>query len=95
MKMADWYVYVVRCSDNSLYTGITIDVERRIDEHNNNNRLGAKYTRARRPVIHVYSEQLGSKSAAAKRESAIKQLTKDEKEQMIAGEAGGISSPVP
>ena len=95
MKMADWYVYVVRCSDNSLYTGITIDVERRIDEHNNNNRLGAKYTRARRPVTLVYSETLASKSEAAKRESAIKQLTKDEKEQMIAAEAGGISSPVP
>jgi len=94
MKMTDWYVYIVRCSDNSLYTGITIDVERRMDEHNNNNRLGAKYTRARRPVTPVYSEQLSSKSEAAKRESAIKQLSKDEKERMIA-QAAVLMSPAP
>lgn len=83
--MSDWYVYMVRCADNSLYTGIAMDVERRVDEHNNSNRLAAKYTRARRPVKLVYSEQLASKSEAAKRESAIKQLTKKQKEQMLAG----------
>ncbi|MCW8853676.1 MAG: GIY-YIG nuclease family protein [Gammaproteobacteria bacterium] len=83
--MSDWYVYMVRCSDNSLYTGITIDIERRIDEHNNNNRLAAKYTRIRRPVSLVYSETLVSKSEAAKRECAIKQLSKQEKEQLISG----------
>ena len=83
--MSDWYVYMVRCSDNSLYTGITIDIERRIDEHNSSNRLAAKYTRVRRPVSLVYSEALASKSEAAKRESAIKQLNKQEKEQLISG----------
>jgi len=83
--MSDWYVYMVRCSDNSLYTGITIDIERRIDEHNSNNRLAAKYTRVRRPVSLVYSETLASKSEAAKRECAIKQLNKQEKEQLISG----------
>jgi len=74
---------MVRCADNSLYTGIAKDVERRVDEHNTNNRLAAKYTRARRPVTLVYSEQLDSKSDAAKREAAIKQLSKAEKEQLL------------
>ena len=83
--MSEWYVYMVRCSDNSLYTGITIDIERRIDEHNSNNRLAAKYTRVRRPVSLVYSETLASKSEAAKRECAIKQLNKQEKEQLVSG----------
>lgn len=82
--MSDWYVYMVRCADNSLYTGIAKDIERRVDEHNNHNRLAAKYTRARRPVKLVYYEQLDSKSDAAKREAAIKQLSKEEKEQMLS-----------
>ena len=81
--MSDWFVYMVRCADNSLYTGIATDVERRVDEHNNNNRLAAKYTRARRPVALVYQEQLASKSDAARREAAIKQLGKEEKERLI------------
>ena len=90
--MSDWHVYMVRCSDNSLYTGITIDVERRIEEHNNNNRLGAKYTRARRPVSLVYSETLASKSEAARRECAIKQLSREGKEKLIADGAELLSS---
>lgn len=81
--MSDWFVYIVRCADNSLYTGIAMDVEQRIDEHNHNNRLAAKYTRARRPVTLVYKEQLTTRSDAAKREAAIKQLTKLEKECLI------------
>ncbi|MDH5472591.1 MAG: GIY-YIG nuclease family protein [Gammaproteobacteria bacterium] len=81
--MSDWFVYIVRCADNSLYTGIALDVERRVEEHNNNNRLAAKYTRARRPVALVYSETVASKSEAARRESAIKQLSKEEKECLI------------
>ena len=90
--MSDWYVYIVRCSDSSLYTGITVDVERRIDEHNNNNRLGAKYTRARRPVSLVYSEALVSKSAAAKRECAIKQLSREQKDRLVAGGTAVLAS---
>ena len=74
---------MVRCADNSLYTGIAMDVERRVDEHNNNNRLAAKCTRARRPVTLVYRESVASKSEAAKRESAIKRLTKEEKERLL------------
>jgi len=83
--MCDWYVYMVRCSDNSLYTGVTIDLDRRLAEHNNSNLLAAKYTRVRRPVSLVYSESLSSKSEAAKRECSIKQLNKQEKEHLISG----------
>ncbi len=78
-----WYVYIVRCADNSLYTGIAMNVARRINEHNNDNTVGAKYTRARRPVKLVYQEAVDSRSAAGSREHAIKKLSKREKEILI------------
>ena len=81
--MPDWYVYIAKCSDQSLYTGITRDVERRIEEHNSDDLLGARYTRCRRPVSLVYVEGAGSRSEATKREAAIKKLTKAKKESMI------------
>ena len=81
---SDWIVYILRCKDDSLYTGITIDMERRLLEHNGDNRLGSRYTRARRPVTLVYQEQLASRSLAAKREAQIKQLSKADKELLIA-----------
>ena len=74
----DWYVYIVKCSDNSLYTGITVDLERRVEEHNTSNK-GAKYTKSRRPVHLVYSETHQDRSSASKRESAIKKLSRSEK----------------
>jgi len=74
----DWYVYIVKCSDNSLYTGITVDLERRVEEHNTSNK-GAKYTKSRRPVHLVYSETQHDRSSASKRESAIKKLSRSEK----------------
>lgn len=77
-----WYVYMVRCSDNSLYTGITTDLDRRVSEHNA--KVGAKYTRARTPVVLVYSEPAADRSSASKREYAIKQLSKSEKEKMVS-----------
>ena len=83
MSPESWYVYVVRCSDNSLYTGIAMDVKRRIDEHNKDNKTGAKYTRARRPVKLMYQEEVASRSEAASRESVIKKLSKVEKEALI------------
>ena len=79
-----WYVYILRCSDNSLYTGIATDVDRRLDEHNNDNGLGAKYTRTRRPVALVYQENAGSRSEASKREYAIRKLSKQDKEQLVS-----------
>jgi len=74
----DWYVYIVKCADNSLYTGITIDKDRRVLEHNTSNK-GAKYTRSRRPVQLVYFETFDNRSSASKRESAIKKLSRSEK----------------
>lgn len=77
-----WFVYIVRCSDNSLYTGITTDLDRRIDEHNNSPKW-AKYTRMRRPVQICYSSQWENKSDASKEEYRIKQLSKIQKENLI------------
>lgn len=81
--MSDWKVYLLRCSDDSLYTGITRDLNRRLDEHNNSNRLASAYTRARRPVSLVYQESYSDRSAASMREAEIKKMTKTEKEKLI------------
>lgn len=78
-----WYIYVLRCADDSLYTGVTTDVSRRVTEHNLCNRKGAKYTRARRPVSLAYSETFSDRSEASKREYEIKQLSKKSKEALI------------
>lgn len=80
----NWFVYILRCSDNSLYTGITTDTERRIKEHNTS-KLGARYTRMRQPVMLIYQETVDSRSTASKREAAIKRLKKKEKEQLVLG----------
>ena len=68
-----WHIYMVRCSDGTLYTGITNDLNKRIEAHNSG-KEGARYTRSRRPVKLVYSEQVESKSAAAKLEYQLKKL---------------------
>lgn len=81
--MSDWNVYMVRCADGSLYTGIARDVTRRIEEHNTSNVLAANYTRSRRPVTLVYSEAVATRSAAAKREYRLKQLSRQEKEDLL------------
>jgi putative endonuclease len=78
-----WYVYIVRCNDNTLYTGITKDLNRRLLEHNSGPK-GARYTRARRPVALVYCEQAASRSVATSRESHIKKLKISEKGQLVA-----------
>ncbi len=80
-----WFVYLLRCADNSLYTGITTDLNRRLAEHNgeNNSNKGARYTRHRRPVCLVYSETLANRACASQREYAIKQLSRTAKEQLI------------
>src|SRR5262249_22002836 len=86
-RMSGWSVYIVRCADGTLYTGIAIDVARRLQEHNSNNRLGASYTRARRPVALVYQETLPTRSAAAKREYCIKQMDRPAKEALVNASA--------
>lgn len=79
--MKQWYVYILQCSDGTLYTGSTDDVTRRLAVHNSGK--GAKYTRSRRPVVVVYTEECESYSAALKREYAIKQLTRQQKIELI------------
>lgn len=83
MDNSEWYLYIVRCSDDSLYTGITKDVERRLEEHNSDNLLGARYTRARRPVVLVYREVFRGHSQAAKREYEIKKMSRKAKVRLI------------
>lgn len=73
----------MQCADGTLYTGITTDLDRRLREHNENDK-GAKYTRARRPVSCVYNEQVESRSTAAKREYQIRQLSRQQKLALIA-----------
>ena len=77
-----WYVYILSCSDQTLYTGITTDLERRLLEHNHGAR-GARYTRARRPVELIYHESAADRSYASKREYAIKRLTQQQKQLLI------------
>lgn len=79
-------LYILRCCDETLYTGITVDLERRIHEHNNSDK-GAKYTRNRRPCVVVYRELLETKSAALKREIEIKKMTKAKKEALLFNSA--------
>lgn len=79
---SSWWVYMLRCADNTLYTGITTDVERRTQEHNGDGR-GAKFTRARRPVTVVYCEPSKDRSSASQREYQIKRLSKSQKEALV------------
>ncbi|SDE93024.1 GIY-YIG nuclease family protein [Halorientalis regularis] len=81
--MPDHYVYVLRCADDTLYTGYTTDVQRRVAEHDAGE--GAKYTRGRTPVELVHVESFDSKSAAMSREYEIKQYARAEKERLIEG----------
>ena len=76
-----WYLYILRCGDGSLYTGITTDVEKRLEAHKSGK--GAKYTRGRGPLELVYREQCGDHSAALRRELEIKALSREEKLKMI------------
>ena len=78
-----WFVYIMRCADGTLYTGITTDLARREQEHNAEKK-GARYTRNRRPVVLVYSEAVENRSEASKREHAIKKLPLSGKMELMA-----------
>ena len=78
-----WCLYVVKCRDESLYTGITTDISRRIKEHNS--KKGAFYTQNKTPVKLVYQEAMAGQSQARKREAAIKRLTRKEKIELLRG----------
>ena len=77
-----WYVYILRCGDGTLYTGITPDVQARLSQHQQGK--GAKYTRGRGPLTLVYTESCADRAEASRREYAIKQLPRTEKEKLIA-----------
>lgn len=79
--MDKWYVYIVECSDGTLYTGITNDVEKRINKHNSGK--GAKYTRSRTPVVVKKTWEVENRSEASKMEYKIKKLKRDEKLKLI------------
>ena len=81
---AAWWLYIVECSDGSLYTGITTDLHRRLSEHNGKTR-GAKYTRSRQPVRLVYTTPCTDRSSASKLEARTKRLTRKEKLALIGG----------
>ena len=81
--MNDWTVYILRCGDGSLYTGVTNNIEKRLKAHNDGK--GAKYTKARRPVVVVYQEPAANRSEAQKREAVIKKLSRVEKLGLVAG----------
>jgi putative endonuclease len=86
MSEGDHYVYVLRCADDSLYTGYTTDVERRVAEHDSGE--GAKYTRGRTPVELVHVESFESQSAAMSREYEIKQFSRARKESLAENNRG-------
>jgi len=79
----DWTVYIIRCDDNSLYTGVTTELERRFQEHLDHPR-GAKYFNGRKPLEVVYSENGHTRSSALQREAAIKKLSRSEKLRLIS-----------
>ena len=82
-----WWVYLIRCGDDSLYTGIATDVGRRFEEHESQGPKGAKYTRGKLPLKLVYQKEAGTRSEACKEELRIKALTRKQKLALIiAGE---------
>ena len=81
-----WFVYILRCGDGTLYTGVTDDVQRRLAAHRAGK--GAKYTRGRGPLELVYTQEQPDKSAALRREFQIKKLTRPQKERLVSAQHG-------
>lgn len=81
--MSQWHLYIIKCADNSLYTGITTDVARRFNQHSNNQ--GAKRTKGRGPLNLCYQAKVGNKSTALRLEYAVKKLAKQDKLNLIDG----------
>jgi putative endonuclease len=83
-KIIMYHLYILKCADKTLYTGITTDLKRRVGEHNGKGgKLGAKYTAARRPVKLVYSKKFKNRSLASKEEAKVKSLTRAEKMELV------------
>lgn len=86
-----YYLYILKCADNSLYTGITVDLARRVKEHNFS-KFGAKYTRSRRPVEIAYSKKYRNRSAVLKEEARIKKMPRIKKIELIRKVVFGFKS---
>ena len=82
-RKSSWFVYIIRCGDLSLYTGIATDVDRRFAEHESQGAKAAKYLRGRLPLTLVYQQEIGSRSEASKVELRIKSLSRKEKLELI------------
>jgi putative endonuclease len=78
-----YFFYILRCSDDSLYSGITTDLQRRVTEHNSDPKKGAKSLRGKKPVVLVYSETFPDLQSALKREREVKKWTKEKKEKLV------------
>ena len=89
--MAEWFVYILQCADDTLYNGITNDLIRRCQQHNAG--TASRYTRSRLPVVLVYQESQASRSLALKREVAIKALSRQQKELLIQTERSSVAAP--
>lgn len=83
MEQATWQVYILQCADDSLYTGVAVDLDRRLRQHNGEIAGGPKYTRGRRPVRLLWSESVENRSAAQQQEAAIKRLSRQAKLALI------------
>lgn len=84
--VSDWFVYMIRCRDESLYTGISTDVARRLQEHESDTVKGSRYLRGKTPLELVFQASAESRSHASRLESCIKRLSRSEKLRLIAGE---------
>jgi putative endonuclease len=82
--MPEWTIYILRCADDTLYTGITTDIDRRLQEHNQQDGAAARYTRSRQPVTLAYTEASENRSQASRREAQIKKLSRAEKLSLIS-----------
>ncbi len=81
---AQWYVYVLRCADGTLYTGVATDTQRRLRQHNGELSGGPRYTRGRRPVTLLWTEEAADRSAAQKREACVKHMSRAEKLLLVS-----------
>lgn len=90
LRQGGWNVYILRCADGTLYTGVAMDVARRVHEHNAGGRLAASYTRGRRPVVLVHREAAASRSAALRREYQIKQMSRQDKLRLLTGRGSTV-----
>ena len=88
-----WHVYLLQCADGSLYAGSTTDLGRRLRQHNGELRGGARYTRVRRPVVHLWSQSVSDRSTACRLEARIKAMTRQQKMAVVRGDVVLFEAP--